>query len=546
MGQAATNNNCALLEAEPKKGNTTKFSRDPFEFWYRIHCEEEEACTLHKVGGVHCAFWAEETEQMKQASRECVPLPTKRPGENYPMACNTCRGRVIQLMRWRDVNNKPFFLYLPKDRYPEEFWPLWEAARTGEITDIKAVAAQTDFWDKADDGMTWKHFSVKVDAEAPRRRNAELTRRNEILHKYVPPMMRLFSDQGVPGIHASLDTLIETLPSVTYGGKLLESATWLRKHIREDFNRLPLSRKLDCIAGAAFDTYATQEVGSSQPVLPLYHQVTKNTLDALATCNNVKALQTMLADRLSPFNYQVKTAEASVGQVAMAVKHIGDFSVRHMTLQNAIDLYGATPISHGKPGSAASAFANMSAKASKSASGAAGFAARAGTNLSGITSMETLMIAAPPDLEVNVSQLRPVYANELVGLKDGVYKTPFTWGFDNNSRPSKYGLVGDWYPVTAILRADNNFLVFCEGAQPHLSMKVCCHVGLLTPEYNRSCGQAFGNLDKAMSLDIPPNGPYAIGVGSSIDTKVLGAKKQPLVLPIVFKSNGKTIKITTA
>ena len=149
--------------------------------------------------------------------------------------------------------------------------------------------------------------------------------------------------------------------------------------------------------------------------------------------------------------------------------------------------------------------------------------------------MRDLAENPPPGLEVKTDGCVPVYANEFVGLREGVYKHNFTWGFENGKHPSVYGMKS-WEKVTAILPMGQNFLMICESASPKpCFMGVCCHTSLLTPSFNKSCGAAWGNLKNALELEIGPSGPWAIGVGVSEDPKHLEAKKPGLSKSMTFR-----------
>jgi hypothetical protein len=69
----------------------------------------------------------------------------------------------------------------------------------------------------------------------------------------------------------------------------------------------------------------------------------------------------------------------------------------------------------------------------------------------------------------------------------------------------------------------------------------------LTPEmtagYNRSCGAAFGNLSKHLKLQINGNGPFAIGVGVSLDPKTLNDPNPPINGSITLRSGETEIRI---
>jgi hypothetical protein len=343
------------------------------------------------------------------------------------MACDTCRQAAKSLLRLRNANGHPFFMPGKKDDYHEDFHPLWEAARTGTVTSILPACGL--FEHRQEGGFS--HFSVKTSSNIPEERAQEL---GYVMHKYMPLVRNLFLQNGMPGIHASLDALLDALPNVTYGSKLTESARWFRKHVREDFKELSAEAKLSATASAVLDLKAEPEAGGGYS-LPAYHQFAKNTLNALECARDVPALEKLLQNRLSPLNYQVKTADPTDGQVEMALKHIGDFGVRLMTVEEAVQ-NGATLVRWKTRTSAGSAFSSMkNGKKGK----AAGFAGRARVVVRPHT-MTELMENVPECLEINVDSQTPCYANEFDGLKNGVYQEQFTWNFMNGRRPDAVGL----------------------------------------------------------------------------------------------------------
>lgn len=527
--QAVSTDEWTLLDSEKQV--------DTFASWLTAY-EAEESRKLAECSGVKVVFVTEWTPEMKLATSKCIPHGSAGAGLNDAMACNGCRNAVNVFLQYRDVNGEPLFMSGEISSYPEIFHPLWHAARTGTIERM-IVADSREFGLRETDG--WNHFSIKGEG-MPEKQTKTVSPMYEshakILHKYMILLHHVFEKNAVPGIHASMDALIAALSNVLYGGKLLESALWFRKHVREDYNSLSSMEKMMNRATALFELKHSFEVGSMDVTLPLYHQLTKNTLDALECCDDIKALTGLLKERLSPYNYQVKTAAATDGQVEMAMKHIGEFSVKVMTLESAF-AHGATKVEHDSGSSSSSAFLMMKSEKGegkgKGNKSAAGFAVRANADLSKISTMKDLMDNMPRNLEVQTSDMIGVYANDFVGLKDGVYQTPFTWGFQNGRPVSDVGLKG-WHKVLAVLPMKGNFLFICEGAIMPTMMSVCCHVGLLTPEYNKSCGQAFGNLGKNMVLDMSPPGPHAIGVGVSLNPKKLDDPNPPLGSSIRLRS----------
>lgn len=492
-------------------------------------------------GGVPVVLMTEMTPAMTAAIASTIPVSQGLgAGNNDNMACTACRNRLPKLLRMRDADGEPYFMPGPKASYPANFWPLWSAARSGTVESVQVVTAdQFGFFQSGG----FRHFSVDTGTDIPDVKDVDAHQR--LLDKYIPFMTRVFTENGVEGIKASLETLIKVLPTVTYGGKLLESAIWFAKHIREDFGRLNKLRQFAVLSAAIFDLKYCREIGSNDVSLPLYHQLSKNTLDALAVCDSVGQLGALLKDRLSPLNYQVKSGAVSDGQVEMALKHIGEFGTKLMTVKSALE-HKAVEVKHRSMSSSSSAFGAMKSKRA-SRRGAAGFAGRSKADVKTIRSMKDLMANMPENLEVSVSGQTPVYAVDFTGqdlCEAGVYQTPFTWGFKNGYQPSVFKLYG-WAKVLAILPMKTNFLFICEGAQVAESgMGPCCHVSLLTAGYNKSCGKAFGTLKDHMKLEIEGDGPYAMGVGVSLDAKRLDDDNPPIVGTVTLRSNGTSFVIS--
>lgn len=96
-----------------------------------------------------------------------------------------------------------------------------------------------------------------------------------------------------------------------------------------------------------------------------------------------------------------------------------------------------------------------------------------------------------------------------------------------------------WQKVVAILPIKSSFLFICKGARADsANMRACCHVSLLTAGYNKSYGSAFGNLSKHRKLQINGTGPFAIGVGVSLDQKTLNDPNSPINGSITLRCCG--------
>jgi hypothetical protein len=221
-----------------------------------------------------------------------------------------------------------------------------------------------------------------------------------------------------------------------------------------------------------------------------------------------------------------------------------------MTLATAIEKFGAVPVPVSGQ-SSVSGFAAMAGK--KNRKSAAGLAARSSQRV--YNSVRELAQDPPANLMIYHSDGKPAYANEFVGLKPGIYRHPFTWGFDNHASATKYHMSGSWSKVAAILPMGGNFLFICEGATPpnkdtadprkwsSSGMGICCHKSLLTPEYSGCCSSAWTGLAAHMTLEIPSDSPYAIGIGLSESAAFVGDPAPKLSGPARFKTDRGTFTI---
>ena len=192
-----------------------------------------------------------------------------------------------------------------KDCYHEDFHLLWDAARTGTIIGMR-VATKDMFGLHSEGGFN--HFSINTDADIQDYTSAEVDKYNRVLAKYDPMFHMTFTENGKDGLHTGLLLLKEAIIKITYGDKLEYSVDWLLKHVPEDYTTLSPLDQMKVRVTAMLSSTISGTAGSQDPVIQVFHQAKNNTLDALACAHNIKALTTLLADRFSPRNYQVKTA----------------------------------------------------------------------------------------------------------------------------------------------------------------------------------------------------------------------------------------------
>jgi|SaaInlV_165m_DNA_1040744.scaffolds.fasta_scaffold00506_21 hypothetical protein len=458
------------------------------------------------------------------------------------LKCRTCKERILTLMIMRDLNNKSILFPRDKDCYDHSLHALWEACQTGKITSSQVMNKQ-DFY--SNEKGKFSHFSERVsldDSVWPSVKN-----KKRISIKYFNVILNFFMDQGKPGTTDTSKLLIKNLEKVKYGDKLRESAIWFRTYIKDNFNELSTIEKHKIVYSAMFNQPCAFDKESNDAILIHYDQFKNNTLDALEVSDDLEKLTNLLQSRLNPKKYGVKTAPPTEKQVSVAIKHIGDFTVRLMLANEAIKMLNGVTINHGVIGSTSSskAISNMSvkSKSKKSNSSIANFGQKINSNYSNINTIQDLLHLQPSDLEINITNLSPCYINVFDGLKKGIYKYDYTWGFDNGKPFSKYSLVGIWHKVTGIVKiGEQNYVFLLKDSKPSPKMDVCCHACLLTPDYKKTLEQVWGNLKNSMQLIKPSNGEFAIGAGVSCE-KIEEGSEPRLRQSIKFRIGDKVINI---
>ena len=451
-------------------------------------------------------FFTNQTQEMFDA-QDCT----------NELRCRTCKERILTLMTMRDLNNKSILFPRDKDCYDPSLHALWEACQTGKISSSQVMNKQ-DFF--SNEKGKFSHFSERVSID-----NSvwSLVKNKKLIStKYFTVILNFFMDQGKPGTTGTINTLIKNLEKVKYGDKLRESAIWFRTYIKDNFNELSILEKHKIVYQAMFNQPCAFDKESNDAILIHYDQFKNNTLDALEVSDDLKNLTNLLQSRLSPKTYGVKTAPPTEKQVNVAIKHIGDFTVRLMLANEAIEMLNGVTINHGVIGCTTSskAISNMSVKtkSKKSKSSISNFGQKINSNYSNINTIQDLLRIQPNDLEINVTNLIPCYINVFDGLKKGIYNYDYTWGFDNGKPFSKYSLVGIWHKVTGIVKiGEQNYVFILKDTKPSPKMDVCCHACLLSPDYKKTLEQVWGNLKNSMKLIIPSDGEFAIGAGISCE-----------------------------
>ena len=480
-----------------------KYYEKGFDDWVLKKHESSKLKLL--IQNTPICFFTDETKEIN-SSLDCV----------FKLRCRTCKDRIKNLLRMRDLNGKSVLFPGPKESYDSSLYELYDASQTGKITSSQ-IMSREDFYSENKGG--YHHFCGRPNISDVNFAKVKIMKK--ISQKYFNILLEFFCTHGEQGTEETLDTLIKHLEKVVYGDILRDSAKWFKKHICNNFKHLPLTQKHKIIYEAMFDQPYTKDIETKDVTLIHFDQFKNNTLDALKVAHNLETLGNLLESRLNPNKYCKKTADPTEKQVDVAINLIGDFSVELMTTEEAINRLKGVRINQHLPQitQSMSALKNLSTKKKSNKEGS--FIANFGkkiNNFESIATIDDLINLAPDQLEINTSSLQVVIVNRFHDLNPDIYQYDYTWGFLNSSNVSDVGLKGNvWQKVTGIAKlGTRNYIFILEGAQINTKiMGICCHTQLLNNDYRKSLEQVWGNLHKNMKLRFPENGPFAIGVGSS-------------------------------
>jgi hypothetical protein len=413
------------------------------------------------------------------------------------LKCGTCDSNLRVLVGLRGPNGGVF--QIPPKILPQSYNQIHTTCHSPiyTITGIKFITNNSIFPEEIDGFRhfnSWSNVVCDVD-------DYSYTEREELVTKYYPLVWELFSRNGVCGIHASMDLLLERLPHVNYGSALVGHGRWFRRHVPENFWDLSQNEKAKTVIEAILD--ASYDKGDNGWVMQSYHQINNTTLNVMASANNITSLEKMLEQLLHPDKYLRRQKEASENSIKIALTKLGDFTNTLMTYKQAIQ-HGAIPL-----GSSCS---------STNFGVAAGLANRCSSK-----TLLDLMENMPTQLQVNVTATNHFVAACQTTLKDQILYD-WLWTFYNGSSPSKIGLNG-WVNVKAILPLPNGigFIVICDGSKvtPDLMVNNFCIEEFLAPSHIRDCGTTFAELNKTTKMVIPNNeNEFVLGVGLCVSTGV--------------------------
>lgn len=269
------------------------------------------------------------------------------------MACRTCSNRLPYLASLRGADGKPAFLHRAKACYPASMHALWGVCHE-RVSDpaayTRVVVCPNARWGSEILG-DFPHFNVWSAGDNSSLSNREVAVLTDAFHTYFPIVLRMFRTHGEDGIKATLDLLVAALRTITYGDKLMNSAKWLQKHLKDDFRRQSAHQQALTVWTAILDAPLMEGDQSGKALSPYIHQVNKNTLDALAIAakfdvygrsDTMTRLRTLIRARLDPSVYMRRSTTASAPSIRAVMEKVSSFSITLMSVAQAVKDFGAT------------------------------------------------------------------------------------------------------------------------------------------------------------------------------------------------------------
>ena len=374
--------------------------------------------------------------------------------------------------------------------------------------------------------------------------------------QHTETMIRLLGEQDQDGILQSLDVLIEVLPEVPYGDKLVHSARWFKKAMQswQARKRQPdYKRRLVAMEALCAAPLSPGHGQSERVICTNLSQFKENTLGAMEVAHNRSALKRLLSERLSPHNYCRPTVEATLGQLEEATRMFKDlgFHTWLMPLENLAKYGGKIGVASHQSQDASSIWEGVLRK--KRTNFASGLASRCSGEVSTPTGLRMLLenFDRYPGIEVQTSGMTPVMVSEYPESARKAIKYPFLWGFCNGTKISahktKFAIRSGFCKVTGMIAlGERSMFLAVEGARLPRDLKHLgntCFPAFLEPSYQRKCRRAFEQLNEN-PMGLPEGADrvttkFALGVGTSaID------EGQNLYGSVAFRFKDKTFTLT--
>ena len=375
---------------------------------------------------------------------------------------------------------------------------------------------------------------------------------------YTPLLISLFdrhefrSEMAWEGMKNSLELVIEIFESVDYGLKLVPCSRWFLdcfNRTTTPFCHMSLSEKMDFI-GKAITSAPISNGANGSAVITFYHQINKNVLNLLDSAKDKQSMKKMVKERLSPNNYQQKTALPSKASIEIAREKLGHFTTSLMTTEiletykhaikvdnsNKKNLYGS---SSENEKSIYDMVRSKSSKHEQFTNTAAGFASRAAssnssTKLPFVTKsydasyeitmtdlIENIKNGNIWKLEVEASRLPTnAYVAECsLARKKMIFDHPWLFLNRQPNRFPNHGTLEVTHLVPIIIQTHTNCIFIIKGARKaHENKPItshCCLPEFLSTEYHQ-CKSVFKEIGLSTGISVPTSGELAFGFGLSV------------------------------
>jgi hypothetical protein len=507
--------------------------------------------------------------------------------------CNICEERVRKFfpLSIPDKDGCGIPLFLNPDTTPEPYKKLArrnekycaETAITGLCiltSDFLLDYPEEEGMDPRMEGRLFHHFHVRLPEKTDE--GVEVDLLHKAFHRYCPELLPGMLDTLLPlskwtlnnglaemikDIKTSLECIRDAIPEITYGENIRPSVSWLWRVVeRFEWMRkmpdqlTPHQRWLFCAEILLWTPISPDGLDHQNAVSCVIQQAHNNVIPVMSSANNRSALIKIMNHRLSPLNYQRRTAAPTVGQVQNALQGLGDFTNRIMTLTEAAKIPGAVVVGfHQQPVSSMEAFSSMIKEARATAAtdpvqpkkSPWGLAAKCGPQIHGLRDLVKYARAHPESkMHLDASgTMESVYVAHTT-LSAEKRCVPYLWAFHGDSKENSeskkkvFPFGGQWTEIAVIIPQYETLIqqnaIFLLRGGDHVPADTlnCCFPSFLNVAVRRVCGPAFEKLNKKIRLPVPTKEP-AIGRGTSVRA---GNK---LIFPVRVLVEGKEIMLTT-
>lgn len=441
--------------------------------------------------------------------------------------CHECATRLVKWLKYTDSCGVSFISF--SENQPRRFAKLARyvnnlSSTQKKLTGTITIVRDSTFYEPKFVGG-FDHYTVTTVSSLPTKNNNEADMYELAYHRYRPLFEQMYNKHSGWGLYNSLEICVKALEAVPYGSKLVPATKWLMENQCRNWTTMKPEYKVNFLTTVVMCSHVTPD-SNDQVCIPFYHTLNGNVLELLSCANNKEALEKMIENRLSPHNYQRRTAPPKQGNIDNAMSELDDFTVTLMSKDDCL-LYGGVKKGE-KPTSSSSAFAAMKKK------GASAFAGRATPISSSPSTIRELIECLKNGDDISIKSAGVVQLFNHTCRKS---QYPFWWlfmsGFRSSiSQVSHIVTIGDVGSPHCSVFFANKFSQSTEKQNPGKPF----FPEFLTPDVRRTCGKAFEALKHTMIVKSKTN-PF-IGIGTSVKDS-----SGTLYSPLEVTVNGKHLTI---